>query len=541
MKRIETLNDAVVARYELECFIRDTGRGWLGTPEGTLPSPPAELELGIEWGKLILSWWNDDQSHRLRLTGYAIEEQRMIVVGVRGLGTERERLVFDRCIEGRAAALEVPPVPLAARRDWYAARLVNLVQRQVPAMRVRRWSTGPDRRHQVPGHYARLVIDSGNETVLGIGVSGAETSATIEAVTAAGLIWCQNYNRERTPPRQARRLCFFLPRGESLTVIERLSLLRIDEGRTRIGCYEVDEIRGELEAVRPVSQLELLAAEPRDLLWPAVTGQLDRVACQWHTRILALAPAPHGQTGGSGLIEARYRPGRRMISYSIHGLEFARIPIDDAASAEFGVSGDPEQLRPGGWPLTERRFPQLRRLVERLLAARRSDTRDRQHPFFRWRTEAWLESLLRRDIRALDRRLDPSYVYSQIPAWHADQRSIIDLLTIRRDESGLGRLTVIEIKAVEDPQLPLQGLDYWMRVEQARIRGEFGRHGLFAGSAIADQPPLLYLVAPRLRFHRSFVDIARCLHPLIEVYRVGLNSDWRARIRVHELELLQPR
>lgn len=541
MKRIETLENALMARYELARFIHDTERGWLGTPDGLLPFPPAELELSIEWGKLMLSWWNDDQSHRLRLTGYTIEAQRIIVEGVRGLGTVREQVVIDRRIEGRPAALEIPPVPLPARRAWYGARLVELVHRHLQPMRVRHWSTGTDRHHQVPGNYARLVIEAGNETMLGIGVSGAETAATIEAITAAGLIWCQNYNRERTPARQARRLCFFLPCGQSLTVIERLSLLRIDEGRTGIGCGEVDELRGELEPVRPVSQLELLTAPPRDLHWPILTGQLERLASQWHERIIALAPPPPGQPGSPGSIETRYRVGRRVISYSIHGLEFARIPIDDPASAEFGVSGDPAQRRRRSRPLTERRFPELRRLVAQLLAVRCAATTDRQHPFFRWRTEAWLESLLRRDIRALDHRLDPRYVYSQIPAWHADQRSIIDLLTIRRDESGAGRLTVIEIKAGEDPQLPLQGLDYWMRVEQARIRGEFGRQGLFAGTAISDQPPLLYLVAPRLRFHRSFVDIARCLHPLIEAYRVGLNTDWRAGIRVHALELLPSR
>ena len=32
-------------------------------------------------------------------------------------------------------------------------------------------------------------------------------------------------------------------------------------------------------------------------------------------------------------------------------------------------------------------------------------------------------------------------------------------------------MVVIEIKAAEDPDLPLQGLDYWLRIEQARGRG----------------------------------------------------------------------
>ena len=95
---------------------------------------------------------------------------------------------------------------------------------------------------------------------------------------------------------------------------------------------------------------------------------------------------------------------------------------------------------------------------------------------------------------------------------------------------------VIELKAVEDMHLPLQGLDYWLKVEQTRVRGEFERRGLFPDLALANQPPLLYLVAPRLRFHRTFSTIARCLVPQVEAYRLGLNADWRTGVRVHTRE-----
>ena len=80
-------------------------------------------------------------------------------------------------------------------------------------------------------------------------------------------------------------------------------------------------------------------------------------------------------------------------------------------------------------------------------------------------------TLLRKNIRVLDEGLDERYVYSQIPAWRGDERSVIDLLTVNHQ----ARLVVIEVKASEDAQLPMQGLDYWLRVEQARLRGEFQR------------------------------------------------------------------
>jgi hypothetical protein len=55
---------------------------------------------------------------------------------------------------------------------------------------------------------------------------------------------------------------------------------------------------------------------------------------------------------------------------------------------------------------------------------------------------------------------------------------------------------------------------------------------LFGDAEIADEPPLVYLVAPLLRFDRSFGALARAVTPEIEMYRFDLNEDWRAGVRV---------
>ena len=62
--------------------------------------------------------------------------------------------------------------------------------------------------------------------------------------------------------------------------------------------------------------------------------------------------------------------------------------------------------------------------------------------------------------------------------------------------------------------------------------GHIGRERLFGGAVISDEPPLVYLVAPLLRFHRSFAVLARAIPPEIEMYRFDLNKDWRAGVRV---------
>ena len=65
-----------------------------------------------------------------------------------------------------------------------------------------------------------------------------------------------------------------------------------------------------------------------------------------------------------------------------------------------------------------------------------------------------------------------------------------------------------------------------------RRAGNIERARLFDDAEISDEPPLVYLVAPMLRFHRSFATLARCITSEIEMYRFDLGEDWRACVRV---------
>jgi hypothetical protein len=90
----------------------------------------------------------------------------------------------------------------------------------------------------------------------------------------------------------------------------------------------------------------------------------------------------------------------------------------------------------------------------------------------------------------------------------------------------------MELKVSEETEFPLQGLDYWLRVEWHRARGDFHRRGYFEGLSLIDAPPLLYLVAPLFRFHETTKLIAGAIHERVPVYRIGLNEDWRREVRV---------
>jgi hypothetical protein len=114
--------------------------------------------------------------------------------------------------------------------------------------------------------------------------------------------------------------------------------------------------------------------------------------------------------------------------------------------------------------------------------------------------ERWLESVLRRDVEPLDAHLDAAHVYTQEPAFAAADRGMLDLLGVTVD----GRLAVIELKADEDLQLALQGLDSWVRVRWHHLQnpdnvtgvGEFQRHGDFGGLPLAPEAPRLSLGVP---------------------------------------------
>jgi hypothetical protein len=95
-----------------------------------------------------------------------------------------------------------------------------------------------------------------------------------------------------------------------------------------------------------------------------------------------------------------------------------------------------------------------------------------------------------------------------------------------------GRLAIIELKATEHIHLPLQAADYWLRVRRQLVGGEIARYGCFPGITLQRAAPIVYLVAPALRFHPTTDHVLNCLTPELEVVRVGLAESWRRGLRV---------
>ena len=138
-------------------------------------------------------------------------------------------------------------------------------------------------------------------------------------------------------------------------------------------------------------------------------------------------------------------------------------------------------------------------------------------------------------------RFDPRFVYAQVPAIAgASDRGMLDLLGVTTD----GRLAVIELKASDDLQLALQGLDYWIRVRHhhlssgdaqtgsAQAGSDLQRHGYFRAVELSPLPPRLYLVAPALHIHPATETVLRYLAPGVEWTLLALDERWRQEVHV---------
>jgi hypothetical protein len=207
------------------------------------------------------------------------------------------------------------------------------------------------------------------------------------------------------------------------------------------------------------------------------------------------------------------------------GLPFARVrSLVNDERVWFGINRAHRQL------LNALTYDEWQNLLRDLHDHRSASARDHHHAFYRAAPEAWLESLLRRNITKLDPGLIIAPLHAQFRTARGAKLGIrpIDLLALRQD----GRLVVIELKVSEDREHVLQGADYWRRVEAHRRRGHIAKAKLFGSRQIRDEAPLVYLVAPTLRAHPSFQTLAQCISNDIEIYRFDINEDWRCGVRV---------
>ena len=375
--------------------------------------------------------------------------------------------------------------------------LRRMLSRDFPEWRVEQLTTAPDLEHSLSGLYARGVIRRGSQAWAFVGASAEVGAASSDQILTFGLIWLDRvWRRERQCV--VAGLQVFLPHGHTRGTANRLAHLRKD---TLGYCLHEFDRKGHLSSrdERDFGNLrtELLLCRPQ--------AEATEPVATW-VRELLRVKGVEAVAGTDGLLSLRVR-----------GLSFAR------AGAGVMTCGLNAQR-----PVTAERLPEALMLARELARFRSPDALDRLSPLYRKYPESWLESQVRHDVRVLDPTLRAEPVYTHPLSVAGADRGIIDLLAC----DDRGRLVVIELKTTEDIHLPLQGLDYWMRVQWHLDHGDFQARGYFRGIELSPQPPRLLLVSPAVEFHPATETVLRYFPPEVDVERVGVSEDWRRQLRV---------
>lgn len=414
-------------------------------------------------------------------------------------------------LSGRPEILEIRPAletliprPLQESRRHLQGTVESLVRRNFPKAQILKSVVSTDLEHSLSGKYVRLQFRSGNSCWVAIAAGPQENQATIDGLLSNGLLW-RDYLRQRGLARQDR-LLLLGPSNKLLVLKSRLAWIA--------------GTRHDLQLMAMDSETETLTSVD-----VADCGNLDTALTQVHRfsdgksfdddgrvrRLLSLAP--------DQITWSRSENGKR-VAFRIRGLEFAHLDLGRRPRLTFGL-GMTTVLR------TEADWGHLQDTVEQILAGQSPPVRG-GNARYAPQPERWLESLLLRDIRAIDARLDPRFVYPQVPAFLGSDRGMIDILGVTRE----GRLVILELKVSEDIELPMQGLDYWLRVCWHHLRNEFQNQGYFPGLTLSPLPPLLIFVCPQFRYHSSFQLLASQIDPAVPLIQVGINENWREGVRV---------
>jgi hypothetical protein len=470
--------------------------------EGTQALSRNELDVAIAHERLILSCWTEKGSLSWKIFAWEWTGEKLLLQASRRMGAERPVIEFVPRASASAVALTVK-----AARQARCDRLGQLACALQPGAKLERSSLSPGARRGQPGRYARIVLRQKHQRIAATGAVAASRASDTDAFLAAALLWFKRTS-ERVRPPYIQHLWLILESEMVKPVLQRVAFLRRSLQEV-IRVFEVDKQLTELSPTDIPTREELwkrrLARFP-----PALPTNTSAIAAG----LVGLAPeaidvvhARHGQT-------LRY-----------FGLPFARVrQVMGSERVWFGVEGARRRN------LDDKTQDEWADLLTQLMEHRSADTTDQHNALYRNAGEAWLESLLRRDITRLDPGLIIAPLYAQFRISRGGVSSVrpIDLLALRRD----GRLAVIELKVFEAREHVLQAVDYWQRVEAHRRRGHITRAKLFGERRITNEPPLIYLVAPTLRVHRAFNTLARSIAPDIEIYRFDINEDWRAGVRV---------
>ena len=482
----------------------------------------ARYSVSEQHGRCLLQLWSDERN--LIRTVVDLQERAQCL-----------RLMTRRMGAAKPQALELVPTSdrrtptarEAARRNFQRL-LERALTRKFIGFKADGLRSAMDLEHSFGPAYVRGRLLKGTAAEAVIGVSAAESGATIDGILTLGILWLDQCRQATDGRRHFGGLKVIVPAGAWRTTAERMAWLNHDAAEFQL--FTLDERSEELEAI-----------DFRD------TGNLDSRLVHAFSSAAAIERCEAGIARIMNVVPAdavdrvEVRAGSATeVGLRLHGLEFARVRYGYAAHSfartdeiTFGAGANETPLAPESEDL-------CRQLFTRLFLSRHADG-EHTDPLYRLQPERWLEAELRAGVAELLPGLRQDLLYTQVPALSTGDRGLLDMLSLDRN----GRLTVIELKADEDLHLPLQALDYWIRVRAlnddrqadagmagGRPLSAFERKGYFTGAEVSLQPPRLLLAAPALRIHPANEPVLRYFSPQVEWELIALSEHWRRELKV---------
>ncbi len=471
-------------------------------------------------GRCLLQFWSEERNLIRTVVGLQERAQCLRLMTRRMGVTKPQALELVPTSDRRT-----PTVRDTARRN-YQRLLERVLARSFIGSKVDGLRSAMDLEHSFGPAYVRGRLLRGTAADAVIGVSEAESAPTADGILTLGILWLDYCRQHGDGRRHFGGLKVIVPTGAWRTTAERMAWLNHAAADFQI--FTLDE-RG--EELTPVDFRDTGNLDSRLMHAFSAATAIERCRVGLE-RILALVPPETRER-----VEIRARSAAE-VGLLLHGLEFARARHGVAAHSfaredevTFGAGANETLLAPENEAL-------CRDLCARLFASRHPDGAHTD-PLFRLQPERWLEARLRSGIVELLPGLRADLLYTQVPALSTGDRGLLDMLTLDRE----GRLAVVELKADEDLHLPLQALDYWVRVRAlnddrqpgnggGRPLSAFERQGYFAGVEVSPQMPRLLLAAPALRIHPANEPVLRYFSPQVEWELIALSEHWRRELKV---------
>ena len=465
---------------------------WLIVPhEGdAFPVTSHELELTENKNHVLFGFLDGKGFHTWKINEAVRAEDEVHLDLAGAFGKDRTRLKLVPRISAASLAAEIETARLKR-----ANTIADLIKDGLGASRVRRVELAKEN-----GRVAHIFFEDSSKK-LNAAIADVTGTITAESMLASAIIW-----QEKLSLRKKDRVGFVwvIATKKSARSLRKLQALLNASRRESLKVAETS-FYNSVEKLSPLSfprMSDVWRERSRKLVIPG-----DSQPSETAGRIIDLSPDE---------IDIIYSKQGETLRFM--GLPFARVrTLLGKERSWFGTDS-------GRQPIGESDWDQIETLVRELHQYRRHEPANRRHQFYRQAPEAWLESILRRNVALLDPNIILSPIYNQFRA----SNDRIDLLALRKD----GRLVIIELKTSPDREMVFQAADYWRKIELQRRQGRLQEARLFGDWKILDKPALVYLAAPAWSFHTDFEYFARMLHRDIELWRFELHKDWRRKVKV---------